>query len=283
MVWHYTSAKGQLGILDEGKIWASDLRFLNDETENVKIWKVIRERLETRGEDEYLAFIHRSNLGHTETIRSQYDGYIEDIKRSILADDVRNVFVACFSGERDSLSQWRAYTTGSGYAVGFSADALAQVNVSESEALGRVLSGVNNMRFAQVTYLSDKDSSKADSIIDFLLSYHYMRVGQSAPRFLLTQLSPFIKDSKFKEEAEWRLACEIKVLKRFEIEFRNGLSHLIPYLKIDLRTRNPDYIKEIMVGPGPSSDRDLFALECLKRARELHFEVSKSDIPFRNW
>jgi hypothetical protein len=56
VLWHYTSLNGLLGILDSGKLWASDLRFLNNSSENRRMKELLLDSISARAEDEYTAF-----------------------------------------------------------------------------------------------------------------------------------------------------------------------------------------------------------------------------------
>jgi len=49
-LFHYTTAAGLLGILKNGNIWASDLRFLNDAQESVYARDMIIDAIEKNGE-----------------------------------------------------------------------------------------------------------------------------------------------------------------------------------------------------------------------------------------
>ncbi|WP_405284342.1 hypothetical protein V3331_01900 [Gaopeijia maritima] len=48
VLYHYTTARGAIGILRENEIWATDTRLLNDRTDHHHAIEVAKERLEAR-------------------------------------------------------------------------------------------------------------------------------------------------------------------------------------------------------------------------------------------
>ena len=296
VLWHYTSAQGLLGILKDGEIFASDSRFLNDKTENVRIWTLIRQRLKERvklgNDDEFVKIVDEV----AELMSAQKDKPFGDSVPALLVElqsllavhKEEDVFVSCFSAEEDSLSQWRAYTSGNGYAIGFSSEVLSGLTDNS------LLSGLPLCRFDSVKYVADEHRTALDGVINTMLANQLgekragkpwpdERAASSFERFLLDRFSPFVKDDGFKGEKEWRLALKVGTFDPSKIEFRPGRSHLIPFLRVSLEKDHPNYIREIMVGPGPSSELDLLALQRLVKSRGLPIEVRNSKIPFRNW
>jgi hypothetical protein len=300
--WHYTSAAGLLGILKEGKIWASDVRFLNDVTEDQKMWTLLRKRVDERvalgAEDTFLdeeilpkfsdnlSTQWKDEKDFHGRLREDFAYYLQQLQTKLKSKGDERIFVTCVSQAKDSLSQWRAYTSGSGYAIGFSPNAFLRFNVTDPKAaMGSVLRGDLPGRFAKVKYLSEEHVETVDSVINVSGLFRWIKgdTGISFASTLLDTHSPFIKDSRFSEEEEWRLAFTVRMLKRTPVEFRPGRSHLIPYLEVPLSKGVPNYIQEIMVGPGPSSELDVVALKDLKEVRDLNIEVTRSEIPYRNW
>jgi uncharacterized protein (UPF0297 family) len=56
ILWHYTSVNGFLGIWKRATIWASDLRFLNDASENTRLKDLLLQQMRSRGEQGYKTF-----------------------------------------------------------------------------------------------------------------------------------------------------------------------------------------------------------------------------------
>jgi len=108
-LWHYTTADGLLGILESASIYATQLGCLNDVSELRYAMHMVQNamrmlRARTPGDD------------------PDRDYIFDLIDRVAGADTVptSDLYVACFSGKEDDLSQWRAYGGGeNGYALAF--------------------------------------------------------------------------------------------------------------------------------------------------------------------
>lgn len=105
-LFHYTHAKGLLGILDSGRMWATNYRFLNDASEVAYAMalfeSIVRERLSATHNEVVTEFLKRTLV----TVNA-FDGMFD-------------CYVACFCEKDDLLNQWRAYAAaGGGFAVGF--------------------------------------------------------------------------------------------------------------------------------------------------------------------
>ena len=95
IIYHYTSVHGASGILQSGKIWASDILYLNDSNELTKSKDIFNGLIKK----EYGVDI---NLILQQTIFS------------------RSYCAFCLSKSHDILSQWRAYANdGKGLCLGF--------------------------------------------------------------------------------------------------------------------------------------------------------------------
>lgn len=101
---HYTTQAGFIGIVESEELWATHTQYLNDTREYVHAITLITNVLvKRRGES--------SNDLEKEILTEMIDG--------IDGMESMNVCVASFSAVRDSLSQWRAYSSGgSGKAAG---------------------------------------------------------------------------------------------------------------------------------------------------------------------
>ena len=119
VLYHYTTMEVLERITCNGEIWASDIEFLNDSEEYVNAKAFIKHELEMRVEkDEKLRSIVHSHVGQM---------YHEL--------DHLDVYVASFSTEGDSLSQWRGYCpNGQGVAIGFLPWALTSGKLDLTEA-----------------------------------------------------------------------------------------------------------------------------------------------------
>ena len=115
-VWHYTTGDALISIIESGTIYATQVSCLNDSTEVRYGENLLRD-----------AFINlQDNCPHGEGARQLLERILkanngENDSREKMPSDW---FVACFSKEKDDLSQWRAYGGGeNGFAIAFPAGA----------------------------------------------------------------------------------------------------------------------------------------------------------------
>lgn len=108
-LFHYTTQRGLLGIIQSKSIWASDLRYLNDKDEYLYGLRIIQDAIV-------------AELG---SLGDRTEGFLEELE--FMRDSFAPAaYVACLSALDDDLSQWRAYSGGGGGAcLGFRTDQLA--------------------------------------------------------------------------------------------------------------------------------------------------------------
>lgn len=116
-IFHYTSPEGLKGILENGKIWFSNARFLNDSSENNYIYTILPSSPD----------IYTEQL-----LDKKFFELITKIANSYIANDycdiddnrwwADHVYVASFSEDKDNLGLWNYYTKNQnsvGYNLGF--------------------------------------------------------------------------------------------------------------------------------------------------------------------
>lgn len=220
LVFHYTNLSALIGIIENQCIWATNLYFLNDRNEYKHGINIIQEVMESIKTDENKSILHAITVVLNE---------ISEVDR----------YVACFSKEGDSLSQWRAYAdNGSGVSIGFN-----------RKKLETALSGNNSFKY--IEYDKEKQKSVIKLVVDeatkFFLTkkeefkwtdnmyYHF--VGYSVSNVLDFIIANF-KDPAFKEEKEYRIECRQfhnmlnTRVERLDIYHRTNEKLLVPYTKI---------------------------------------------------
>lgn len=100
IAFHYSDMAGTFGVLTSAELWATDLRFLNDEGEVRHGVGIAHEALEAAREDQ----------------ADEIKGFlwlIEDaLQIATLGPRAHRRFAVSLSGNGDLLSQWRAYGGG---------------------------------------------------------------------------------------------------------------------------------------------------------------------------
>jgi len=215
---------------------------------------------------------------------------------------LESIYVVSLSIEDDKLSQWRAYSHGGGYALGFRSDAL------------RSLAQSHAFELRKCSYDRDQHIAEADAIAASVL-----RQVQAIPAGLLTAMSstnvieprmreflyrirrsmdedlairaPVWKHSSLREEEEWRLVSTLQFDTADKVKFRPGRSAIIPY--IELQFDVPDLVgprgeilllRRTVVGPCPEPELALGTLAQLFAAQKIvcpQFTISPT--PYRHW
>ncbi len=261
-----------MGILSSGRLWATNIRFLNDAQEFA------------------LA------LGIAEDILSDYKqhaanklelSFVEVLRQSIGFTRSTDVFVTSFSQNADQLSQWRGYCPhGRGYSLGFAARELTKLpaygdhrflircRYTDEEHRELVLCLVRSLvRFLEECYVPEPDN--------------WQRVLQEAYKLfgtLLALVAPAIKDPSFAEEDEWRLIGRTPAFAEGVLGFRRGGSTLVPYYSyIGPRKADHMHLVDLIVGPTPSKDLAQSAVRELALTSRVHVDhLRTSTIPFRH-
>ena len=283
VLYHYTSMNGLLGIAETGHIWATDIRYLNDASESQQIWKFVVQRLQKRLDAADKPTSER--LSQILSLAEQPRGSFPD-------------FVACFSEEKDLLSQWRSYCpNGNGVSIGIDTRALSSQWVADP-AGGK--SAFVGHQLSKARYLPEDSDATLDEEIDSLLEqcsgvgvWQAFKVSASVEQSFLAWLSVVearYKNEAFEEEKEWRIVMMKPHKPMPHQRFRPGKSMLIPYVEVELnRDLNyallPDYfIQEVCVGPTPHERLSRESVQNLFISKgHLEVKVKSSAIPYRNW
>jgi hypothetical protein len=279
ILYHYTSMEGLLGIVNSGRIRATDIRYLNDESESKQIWDALQGRIQQR-----LAGTSGQELAHAQEVL----GAIESRHTSGVFVDV---FVASFSEVGDSLSQWRAYSQGGiGFSIGFDSSALRMQSVTRT-LLEQPVSVMG--RLARVRYVRADDDPSIDSVIaaidqhsesmeDAIKSWSGVEKPSRGDIFraVVSTLAPAFKHDAF----EWRLILSKSPSRMPLKQFRPGKSMLIPYVEAEPKGEGSYFIHEVIVGPTPHPALSKEAVESLVESiGQPQVVVRESKAPYRHW
>jgi channel protein (hemolysin III family) len=117
-LYHYTSMQGLLGIFSFRELWASKIHYLNDAREFCLALELARGELEKR-----------KQAAQSEGVRA----FLQRTIDRIFQVSRLNIHVVSFSEDSDSLSQWRAYSGGSGgFALGMESTHLEALAVRQN-------------------------------------------------------------------------------------------------------------------------------------------------------
>lgn len=263
--YHYTDAAGLLGIIEKGRLWATDIRFLNDPSEG----SYLPERL--------LSIMGSKLGGLTETEQAIVDGTRAALRKPRWD---HSTFCVSLSRNGDLLSQWRGYGGfGKGYAVGmelFPHPQLAQ--------------------YYDVVYGDDVLPELAADLLDlFVASFQKWKDSMYDDwASTLSVISKSFKDESYSEEQESRLVCnspsddDARFKRELPLNFRARGSDIMPYISMSLgllrnegeEPRLP--IKRIIIGPSVDFERNFSSVTALLKANSYEdVEVVSSAVPFR--
>lgn len=242
-LFHYTSSAGLIGILRNRNVWASNQELLNDESEMTFSANVLNAN--------FAQYLAQGSATDTEAI-AQLQHYFSQADFSTLPI---SAYVASFSDDSDSLSQWERYADPNGYAVGFSPEPFRDIVVRSNISTGYpgplavvydeqlqhdLLFEIFETAFEEIGRVST-DQLTGESLKRW--ANFYARIARS--------ISMNFKHPAFKEEKEWR--CSI--LKHRDdtegVEVRTGRFGLVPYLELPISDDFDNSLSEIVVGPAP--------------------------------
>jgi len=284
-LYHYTSQAGLLGIVKEKKIWATHYQYLNDTQEFLHSKDLVRAEIEKR-----YRFANSEIRPTLEAMRSALDEWGKENENWGVGD--RNGYVASFSEEKDSLSQWRAYGgPTAGFALGFWCDRLVlPINFAIKRCIYDPQKQLEFVEGIVSSQLEAVAAEKAKSGSDELGNV----AGGMALSTKLDLFALVFKNEKFKHESEWRIFSPSiegrsanQVQEKPELAFREGKSMLIPFLKVRLKDDKGCFpLESVVVGPGPNMEQSLRSVRSLLMSEDLLWVANKSvnsDIPYRNW
>lgn len=134
LVFYYCNVATALSILQNNEIWMTSVRNMNDGGESIGVYKMFFDLLEEQDMGNYLEplFDFARKPGAIQLYENCLGAYPE--------------YVACFSKNSDSVSQWISYAdNGQGVAIGF--DETAFIEVASRE----------NLYYQSITYVSKED------------------------------------------------------------------------------------------------------------------------------
>lgn len=291
-LFHYTNAKGLLGILDSNKLWATSNHCLNDQSDIIHCLNIFNKMANN---DFFLEF--NTNPIHAYNIRKGDHAFIKTLAEEL---DYLKHFVVSFTMIDDDnefndglLSQWRGYGNDGGYAIEFNKNKL--ITSFESSDLG-----LNNKAqlWGEVNYLGHNNETlkdffnmnreivKNDLDIDLNneLSTNPLEINLLEQTIAnLISIAPFTKNPHFSEEKEFRFYIGTYDDLCCDFTNRNGL--IIPYKKLDFDIIS--CINRIIIGPSPRSDDRVRSVKALLKSciekhnlKNIDIDVTASNIPF---
>jgi|ERR1700733_1365393 len=294
-LFHYTSADGLRGIIEQNELWATSAYFLNDSSEIAYGYYLLKEAFET--------WISR-NEPHQETLCVHL---AEEFQRSfgtrLERGALEPIYLFCCCEEPDVLSQWRAYAQ-SGYSC--------ELDPGNTPSHGlQPQIKVYTSRWVKVVYerkvqieichdflnsidaiLSDPATEQAISAVESHGIFGAAGILKILGDIFLEEIAAF-KDKVFENEKEWRLVVRRRELMKqgsdnnqsdpSHLYFRSSHGMIVPYVKIlPAGSSNKLPIKSIHCGPSAAQGiRGVAIRMMLEKENFTDVSVHESTIPTR--
>jgi hypothetical protein len=262
-LYHYTDSKGLTGILESGKLWATDARYLNDASELAYGCELVDRVLEEKRETTPTEWTGQG--------KPPVDQFLESALTARLFDPYepgRFAFVTCFCEKDDLLSQWRAYADrGAGYSIGFHWGGLFN---NPRSAMDQPLSKVVYDEQVQLTLIRELvdeicralEAAAAPDTVSVDVKHALIDDALRALRIVLMEYLPYFKHSSFQEEHEWRIVQNCDAYEEYEIlptyagyeglnlgrvKFRSSAGTIAPYVELDLGSPGNRFLGKLAI------------------------------------
>jgi len=276
LLYHYSGPEAVIGILKNKEIWATNTSFLNDFNELYEASNTAKNVIEN--------MLRRGGIdkGESDILEKMHNSAGSAAKR---------YYVCSFTEVGDSLSQWRAYCPVSGgYAIGFPSAHLLDLAketgwmlvkcVYDHAEKYRIVTEVVNSYLSEYRKESASGSIEEDKAKDIVWRF-YQHVAQ---------IGGAIKHRSFSEENEWRLISPNIPEQNNRIEFRPGVSSVVPYYRFPLETeQNSNLAKHgeqtlvLRCGPTPHRHEAAQAAQFILTRYLGGAGHGNSEIPFKGW
>lgn len=266
-IYHYTSASGLNGILDSKTIWFTRWDFLNDLTEHQIIHKIIEECLtEFDGEANFTKHVRDINRLFQMGKKPNYFFSVD-----------RDIYLASFSKDGDSLPLWMGYTKSSkhdGYNIGFNSKLIRETN--------------DDLCIAPIIYDIEQQKCIIRNFIQHLALIWSQQTKSQHPKPDISQqiqhsifdftseVGPLFKHYCYSHEAEVRIIVRANK-ENAKIRSANGL--LIPYVPVPFEKK---VVRNITVSPSLDSESASNGIRSAIETYGYKATICLSSLPFRS-
>lgn len=282
LLYHYTTASGLKGILENKSLWFGHFNSFNDSAE-IKYGKdlaldILKER--------------REELEEGSILDQFYGNLITQVRA--FGTTLHHAYISCFCEKENLLSQWREYSNqGGGYCLGF--------NFTEEtyiKSLGEDLTTDHQPILRKVIYDEDEQRGLVNDLLnrsvnaleEVLVNYqeddrgYLASVTGSDIGNLLIDLILAFKDSAFEAEREWRLVrVKLDTHRPEKLFFRRSDGFLVPYLDTHIFTESEDNyffpIDSLRFGPTLENERTEKSLELFLNHLHASNDEHEIDLP----
>lgn len=272
---HYSDVNGAMDIVSHEILWATNVRFLNDEHEFLHALHLIREITPT------------ANKEVAKLSKEKFERYIERVELHLDTLDVAqssSVYTISFSRQTDLLSQWRGYCSGNnGYCLIYDVDELYK----------KAKAQYPSAQIGECVYNDERKQKAVREILNTRWFEYHAALNEAEETQVIVnltgdviKLASFFKHSSFSEEEEIRIVIILPDGNEDEVRVRPGRHYPIPYLEV---AAPKSTLKKVIVGPSPNkflAQRGMFAF--LESAFGFPYVVhnvgvENSNVPYRSF
>lgn len=273
IIWHYTTANVLNEFLKEGSIlYGTHHRFLNDGKEI-----------------SYGRELFSSSIRELPEVSKYADLLLKEINPQYM-----DSYLFCFSYKNDDLYQWRSYTTGGGFAIGFKQNSIFQL-VREFKKKyepqvppgGRIPKYLEDIRmdFQDCEYSISQSRERIKGCVSILYMPTFCDPELHIPTELIDksnmeslirlrdQIVWFCKHPSFACEKETRIAC-------FGYPLRQKIEYIGGKPRVPLFPVPRDGIVEITVSPHGNVLQNQLLAELLRDRYKLNYKITCSHSSF---
>lgn len=277
LLYHYTSQGVMHSIVENRCLWVSHVYYMNDANEIKYGARIFKEIISNRLGQEIEA--------PTKQFLIELSNRMDHLMRN-----PHYLFVFALSEKGNLLSQWRGYTPlGAGVSIGFNQGKLQkhaqQRDFSLIKCIYKKEEQDKHLYFSLEKIITQFENdlpsidTKGKPDNQKYLIYLNKYSGE-----LLRALC-YIKDPAFEEECEWRLIS--KYYEKYtdpDIQFREGKTTLIPYIKLELSGIEEDgrLFEQVFVGPSPNFELSMAAVSSYLSNKKACYMTINSQMPYRH-
>lgn len=266
-LYHYTTNKSFLGILQNKCLWASHILYQNDYSELEYTLDIVGQKLTklTKGK------LNKNALE-----------FVSDILKI-------NLYTVSFSEKADDINQYRSYANSDyGFCIGFRKNVLENI-VPKNENIPNINPEIT---FKKCIYDKDEQISIVDCILNNALKgtdLNQKNIEDVLALKLykkLREIAAIFKHNAFRGEKEYRLIIQGKNTgKDIRIKERAGTFFFIPYFELEICPNK--LIGDVYIGPCENVDQVYASVIQICFNNDMEFcksekrKLIKSNIPFR--
>jgi hypothetical protein len=216
-LYHYTSANGLIGIIQNREVWSTESNYLNDPSEVSFAGTVLISLLEQR---------ISSDASQDERLTAQAAitllkrAYVDPNSREQYRED--RAFITSFSRSDKSLTLWRMYSGRNGFSVGFDEDRLREwvghdypsipdregIGAEEIERFDALRANYHlEARVQDVSYGTTQVESILEQVMEMASDGQSLHLQEGRLREVLKRLSG-VKHEAFADEREARMVLQ---------------------------------------------------------------------------